>query len=193
VLLLNPSSSAASSGVNLSGAGATFDISDGGTGQTIKDLAGVAGSTVALGSFALTVGTANSTTFAGTIADGDVSSGAGGSLVKVGTGTLTLRGANTYTGGTTINGGLVDFSALNNLGTGMVTLNGGGVQWATGNTLDISSRLMPLGVGGGRLRHQRQQRHLRLGPGRARRLTKQGSGTSISPPTTPIPVPAQPW
>ena len=50
--------------------------------QTIKDLAGVAGSTVALGGTALTVGTANSTTFGGVIADGGSSGGSGGSLVK---------------------------------------------------------------------------------------------------------------
>ena len=63
--LLSPGSIAASSGVNLAGASASFDISGSGTGQTIKDLSGVAGSTVSLGSFGLTVGTANSTTFAG--------------------------------------------------------------------------------------------------------------------------------
>ena len=73
--------------MNLVGAGASFDISGSGTGQTIKDLSGVAGSTVSLGSFGLTVGTANSTTFAGTIADGGLSGGAGGSLVKQGAGT----------------------------------------------------------------------------------------------------------
>jgi outer membrane autotransporter protein len=145
--LLSPGSIAASSGVNLVGAGASFDISGSGTGQTIKDLAGVAGSTVALGSFALTVGSANSTSFAGVIADGGLSGGVGGSLIKTGTGTLTLTGANTYTGGTTINAGLINFSALANFGTGMITLNGGGLQWAAGTTTDISSRLV-LGAAG---------------------------------------------
>ena len=130
---------AQSSVVNLAGAGATFDISGGNASQTIRDLAGVAGSTVALGGTALTLGTANSTSFAGTIADGGLNGGSGASLVKVGTGTLTLGGANTYTGGTTINAGLINFAALNNFGTGTVTLNGGGLQWAAGNTIDISS------------------------------------------------------
>ena len=92
------------------GAGASFDISGSGTNQTIKDLAGVAGSTVALGGFALTVGTANSTSFAGTIDRRRPLRRHGGSLVKVGTGTLTLTGNNTYTGGTTINGGLINFA-----------------------------------------------------------------------------------
>ena len=77
-------------------------------------------------------------------------------------------------------GGLINFAALNNFGTGAITLNGGGVQWATGNTVDISSRLAPLGAGGGtfdtngnnvtlasatvrnRRHHQGRQRHLTL-------------------------------
>ena len=137
--LLSPGSIATSSGVSLAGAGASFDISGSGTNQTIKGLAGVAGSTVALGGFALTVGSANSTSFAGTITDGGLSGGTGGSLVKVGTGILTLTGANTYTGGTKINGGLINFNSLSNFGTGTIILNGGGLQWAVGNTLDISS------------------------------------------------------
>jgi autotransporter-associated beta strand protein len=149
LVMLSPGSIATSSGANLAGAGATFDISGGGINQTIKDLSGVAGSTVALGGSTLTVGTANSTTFAGVIADGGLWGGSGGSLVKVGTGTLTLAGNNTYTGGTTINGGLINFSSLANFGTGMITLAGGGLQWAAGTTTDISSKLLLLGASGG--------------------------------------------
>ena len=66
---------ASSSGLILSGAGATFDISASSGNQTIKDLSGVAGSTIQLGANSLTVGTANSTSFAGSI-DGS------GGLVK---------------------------------------------------------------------------------------------------------------
>ena len=58
------------------------------------------------------------------------------------------QAANTYTGGTTVTGGLVNFAAANNLGSGHVTLNGGGLQWATGNTADISGQLASLGSGG---------------------------------------------
>ena len=132
---------ASSSGLNLAGAGATFDISASSGNQTIKDLSGVAGSTIQLGANSLTVGTANSTSFAGSI-DGS------GGLVKAGTGTLTLTGINSYQGGTIINGGLVNFNSSNNFGSGNITLDGGGLQWATGTTTDISSKLAAFGAGG---------------------------------------------
>jgi outer membrane autotransporter protein len=89
---------AASSGIGVATSGATFDISGGGA-QTIQDLTGVSGSAIILGANTLTLGTANSTSFAGNI------SGAGGALVKQGTGTLTLSGTDSYTGGTTITSG----------------------------------------------------------------------------------------
>jgi fibronectin-binding autotransporter adhesin len=91
----------------LRGAGASLDISGATSGRTIQDLAGVAGSTILLGSNSLTVGTANNTTFAGVIADGGQDGGYGGSLIKQGSGTLILTGTNTYTGGTTVLGGVL--------------------------------------------------------------------------------------
>ena len=96
--LNNAGSIATSSGVNLAGAGAAFSISAGTGNKTIQDLSGVAGSSVLLGNNTLSVGSANSTTFAGVI---DGAGGVGG-LVKQGSGTLALSGTNTYTGGTTI-------------------------------------------------------------------------------------------
>ena len=107
LVLYDNGSVAASSGVNLAGAGASLDISGATSGRTIQDLAGVAGSTILLGSNSLTVGTANNTTFAGVIADGGQDGGYGGSLIKQGSGTLILTGTNTYTGGTTVLGGVL--------------------------------------------------------------------------------------
>jgi outer membrane autotransporter protein len=84
----------------------------------------------------------NNVTLASTI------SGAG-ALTKQGLGTLSLTASNTYSGGTVVTGGLINFNAASNFGSGMVTLNGGGLQWAAGSSADISSKLAPLGAGGG--------------------------------------------
>ncbi|OKO77073.1 hypothetical protein AC630_21500 [Bradyrhizobium sp. AS23.2] len=83
----------------------------------------------------------NNVTLASTLA------GIGG-LTKLGQGVLTLFGVNIYTGGTTVTGGLINFSTVNNFGAGAIRLNGGGLQWATGNTTDISGWLGAFGAGG---------------------------------------------
>lgn len=116
--LTGSGSIAASSGLNLAGSGAGFDITAGGN-QTIAGLSGAAGSTVSLGSNTLTVNDSTITTFAGTI-QGD------GGLAKQGTGSLVLTGANTYTGGTTITAGTLQLGAGGTSGsvTGNVTDNG---------------------------------------------------------------------
>ncbi len=85
---------------------------------------------------------------AGAVANvSSVLSGTGG-FTKTGAGILALTGSNTYTGGSTVTDGLINFASLPNLGTGNVTLNGGGLQWATGNTVDVSGKLNPLGIDG---------------------------------------------
>jgi fibronectin-binding autotransporter adhesin len=133
----------------------TFDISQGGN-QTIGDLSG--SGTVDLGARQLTAGTANSTTFTGTINDGGLAGGTGGSLVKQGAGTLTLTGTNIYTGGTTINAGTLQ---LGNGGTsgsivGKVVNNGslifdrsdaltfGGVISGTGSVTQVGTGTLKL-------------------------------------------------
>src|SRR5436190_14509420 len=59
-----------------------------------------------------------------------------------------LSAANTYSGGTTVIGGLINFNSASNFGSGTITLNGGGLQWASGTSTDISSRLAAFGAGG---------------------------------------------
>ena len=57
-------------------------------------------------------------------------------------GTVMLTGLNTYSGGTELDSGILNFSALSQIGGanyGGVILNGGTLQYATGNTVDISS------------------------------------------------------
>jgi len=65
-----------------------------------------------------------------------------GALTKAGSGTLTLSGSNSYTGPTSLNTGTVVIGNANALGTsGNVTFNSGGLQYGSGITADISSRI----------------------------------------------------
>jgi len=117
----------------------------------------------------LQIGAGGSSATSGTLGTGNVTISSGASLVfaradahsvsnaidgdgsveQAGPGVLELTGANSYTGGTRITGGLISFTGSGNFGTGNITLNGGGLQWAAGNTTDISARLDTIGVAGG--------------------------------------------
>ena len=94
-----------SSGINLAGASATFDITNFAPsigGVTIQDLAGVAGTTVALGATQFQFGTADSTDFAGAFTGT-------GQMTKQGTGTLVLDGNSSgFTGSTLVAGGALE-------------------------------------------------------------------------------------
>lgn len=100
--------------------GAALDLNS--LNQTIASLSGggVAGGNVTLGSGTLTVGDANSTTYAGAI------SGATGNLLKQGAGTLTLSGSSSHGGTTTINNGTLEYGAANVLGDSSSVVVAGG-------------------------------------------------------------------
>ena len=166
-----------SSVVNLTGNGAVFDISCGCINpQTIKDLQGVAGSTVRLGNNTLTLGTANSTTFAGVIDD----FGGNGGLIKQGSGTLTLTGANEYTGGTTINAGAIAVSSDGGLGdaSGGITFNGGALRFLASFNL-ASTRAITLNAGGGTIDTGSFDTTISQAIGGTGGLTKAGAGALI--------------
>ena len=121
-------------------------------------------------------------TMSNAIADQTGSGGTGANagswtLAKSGPGTLVLQTANTYSGGTTVTGGLVNFTAANNFGSGLVTLNGGGLQWATGNTADISAQLASLGSGGATFDTNGNNVTFATALGGTGGLTKAGTGT----------------
>ncbi len=61
-----------------------------------------------------------------------------GTLTKQGAGTLSLSGASSYSGGTTVNNGIISFGK-SSLGTGPIAFTGGSLQFATGNTQEISN------------------------------------------------------
>ena len=68
-------------------------------------------------------------------------------LVMAGPSTQTLRGVNTYTGGTQVNGGELNFSSSANIPLSPNSISFGGtgfLQWATGNTLDVSPYIAPI-------------------------------------------------
>ncbi|MGA2620279.1 MAG: autotransporter-associated beta strand repeat-containing protein, partial [Thermoguttaceae bacterium] len=88
----------------------------------------------------------NTTTINSVIAD--IGGGAITLLAKAGSGTLVLGGANTYSGGTALDQGVLNFAsgALPHGASG-INFYGGTLQWATGNTQDISAGIAPVAGG----------------------------------------------
>lgn len=119
---------------------------------TVGSLAGSGeveiGGDIEQGNIVLRVGgNGDSTSFSGAIYGG-----AGSTLVKTGGGVFTLDSTaslGSFDSAIAVEQGLINFASSDGLGTGRITLNGGGLQWASGNTDDISFRLQPLGSGGG--------------------------------------------
>ncbi|MFM8497061.1 MAG: beta strand repeat-containing protein, partial [Planctomycetia bacterium] len=119
----------------------TLDL--GGNSFTLTSLSGTsaAGSLTSsvAGTLTITATSAGNTTYAGGINDGAATI----ALAKIGAGTLTLSGSSDYTGGTQINGGAVAVSNPGALGSsGSITFGGGTLQYAAGNAVDYSSRIL---------------------------------------------------
>ena len=146
--------------------GATLEL---GGSETLSELSGLG--SVDLGSHSLTLDHTNNYRF-----EGDISGT--GVLTKSGTGTLTLGGVNTYSGGTTISAGTLSIGIADNIGTGVLTLNSGILQTTGMTDIDLGSRGVMLGSGGGTFNVATSQT-LSLGGaiGGTGVLTKSGTGT----------------
>ncbi len=106
-------------------------------------------------------------------------------LAMSGNGTLVLAGANTIVGPLNLNGGALNFLSLANLplvsgGISSINFSNGALQWASGNTLDISSLGVPISFAG-RAGFDTGANNVTLatgfGDGGAGGLTKVGTGT----------------
>jgi autotransporter-associated beta strand protein len=101
----------------------------------------------ASGTNTLTIsGSTSPTAFGFVIADGPTSKLA---VTRAGTGTTILSGANTFRGPVTITGGIINFFTATNLSKAAINFGGGTLQYASGNTADISTRTVTLNSGGG--------------------------------------------
>ncbi|HVU22894.1 MAG TPA: autotransporter-associated beta strand repeat-containing protein, partial [Opitutus sp.] len=110
-----------STGVNLTGELAEFNLND--FADTVGWIAGVADTTIELGTTGTLATTGNaSTSFAGTL-DG----GADTAFTKGGSGTLTLSGDNSFAGALTANAGTIALAGAGSRGSGAWTFNNSAV------------------------------------------------------------------
>jgi autotransporter-associated beta strand protein len=134
-LTLNPSTGYMTVAASGSGIASLGSIS----AATLNVTVGTASITTA-GSTAISVSAGATIRLGSGTQDGAISGN--GALAKVVAGTLTLPSSNTYQGGTTLTAGTTVFSSGALGPSGNVTVNGATLQWATGNTTDLSSRLV---------------------------------------------------
>lgn len=149
---------------------ASFDLA--GRTQSVGSLAGSGDVALGMGGLLYAGGDGTSTAHSGAI------SGAG-AFVKQGGGTLMLGGTSTYSGNTQITGGVLQFSAAANLGTGNIFIDGATLRWSAGNTADLSARLSGTGFGGGTLDVGANTVTFASALGGSGRYTKAGSGTLV--------------
>lgn len=122
------------------------------------------------------IGAGNTLVTAPVLAAGN---GAPVSIGQFGPGTLLLRGANSFGNALNLLGGTVNFQSLDNLGAAALFFSGGTLQYAPGNTDDISSRTVTFGAGGGAIDTETNDVVLTgsIGGGGAGGFTKLGTGT----------------
>ncbi|HUB24816.1 MAG TPA: autotransporter-associated beta strand repeat-containing protein, partial [Tepidisphaeraceae bacterium] len=114
-------------------------VNTGSNNNVIYNSGGAKGTLAAV----LTIGADNiNGTFGGLIADNSANSaGATLSIVKIGQGTEVLTNNNTFAGGITINGGVIQTTNQNALGSGGLTVNNGGALDVDGNTIQLLGNL----------------------------------------------------
>ncbi len=145
--------------------------------NSIGSLSGAGG--VTLGANTLTIGGNNENT-----AYSGIMAGTNGLFTKTGTGILTLTGTSTFTGVPNLNAGLVNITALANLGAAAsVNFNGGGIQLPLVSVLDPSTRTLVFNAGGGTLDTNSNIITLAnaIGGAGAGGFTKAGVGTLFLP------------
>ena len=105
-------------------------------------------------------------------------SGVGG-INKSAAGTLDLTGTNSFSGNVAVAAGVLGFANASSLGSGSLTLNGGALRYDTGNTADISSKVITFAINGATIDTNGNNVVLAntIGNGGTGSFTKSGAGS----------------